>query len=189
FIQSSVSGLKQITGQAEHIATKVEGILNNLLSITDEQNQKRLAKILANLDDITARTDELLVKNSKNLSDLPIQAKLLLENTNEAVTDLRSIEDKAARAIARIDSLAAHTDRKIQNLQIEAAIKSANDAAKSVELLAKRSDQLIYRNQEDLSVTVRYLRESVENLKEVSRQVRENPSLLIRGEEKQQRIR
>jgi len=74
-------------------------------------------------------------------------------------------------------------------LQIEAAIKSANDAAKAAELLAKRGDQLIFRNQEDLSITVRYLREAVENLNDVSRQVRENPSLLIRNEEKQQRVR
>jgi len=29
----------------------------------------------------------------------------------------------------------------------------------------------------------------VENLNDVSRQVRENPSLLIRGEEKKQRVR
>ncbi|MCL1966564.1 MAG: hypothetical protein FWF67_01635, partial [Fibromonadales bacterium] len=73
--------------------------------------------------------------------------------------------------------------------QIEAAVKSINDAAKSAELLAKRGDQLIYRNQEDLSVVVRYLKEAVENLNDVSRQVRENPSLLIRGEEKKQRVR
>jgi len=189
FIQSSVSGLKQITGQAEHIAEKVEGILNNLLSITSDYNQKRLVNIVTNLDNITAKTNEILAKNSKELNELPQQAKLLLENTNAAVVELRAIESRAALAIARIDTLAMRTDKKIQNLQIEAVIKSANDAAKATELLAKRSDQLIYRNQEDLSVAVRYLREAMENLKDVSRQVRENPSLLIRGEEKQQRVR
>ncbi|MCL2260704.1 MAG: MlaD family protein [Fibromonadales bacterium] len=189
FIQSSVSGLKQITGQAEHIAEKIEGILNNLLSITSDYNQQRLVNIATNLDNITAKTNDILVKNSKELNELPKQAKQLLDNTNTVVVELKAIESRALLAIARIDSLAMRADKKIQNLQIEAAINSANDAAKSLELLAKRSDQLIYRNQEDLSVTVRYLREAVENLKDVSRQVRENPSLLIRGEEKSQRIR
>ncbi|GHV16325.1 hypothetical protein AGMMS49938_16230 [Fibrobacterales bacterium] len=112
-----------------------------------------------------------------------------MKNANTAILELKSVEQGAVKAIARIDSLASHTDKKIQNLQIEAAIKSAGEAMKSLELLAKRGDQLVYRNQEDISVTVRYLREAVENLNDVSRQVRENPSLLIRGEEKQQRQR
>ena len=189
FIQSSVSGLKQITGQAEHIAEKIEGILNNLLSITSDYNQNRLANITANLDNITAKTSDILTKNSKELNELPKQVKLLLENANAATMELRAIESRAMLAIARVDSMAMRTDKKIQSLQMEAAIKSATDAAKTIELLAKRSDQLIYRNQEDLSVTVRYLREAVENMKDISRQVRENPSLLIRSEEKSQRIR
>jgi phospholipid/cholesterol/gamma-HCH transport system substrate-binding protein len=188
-IKSSVSGLKQITGQAEHIAEKIESILNNLLSITSDHNQRRLHNIAANLDNITAKVDSVLRKNSNDINEIPKYAKLLLENSNDAVVELKAIEHRTAIAIARIDSLAMHADRKVQNLQIEAAIKSANDAAKSIDLLAKRGDQLIYRNQEDLAITVRYLREAVDNLRDVSRQVRENPSLLLRGEEKQQRVR
>jgi len=189
FIQSSVSGLKQITGQAENIAEKIETILNNLLSFTDDYNQKRLASIATNLDNITSKIDNVWIKNSKDINDIPKYAKLLLENSNAAAVELKSIESKLALAITRLDSLALHTDKKIQNLQIETLVKSTNDAVKSMELLAKRSDQLIYRNQEDISIMVRYLKEAVENLNDVSRQVRENPSLLIRGEEKLQRVR
>jgi phospholipid/cholesterol/gamma-HCH transport system substrate-binding protein len=189
FIKSSVSGFKQITGQVENIAEKVEGILNNLLSVTDEPNQKRLASIAVNLDKITAKIDTIITKNSKDINEIPKQAVLLLQNSNTAVAELATIEKNMILMVARIDSLAMHTDKKIQNLPLDAAIKSATDAAKSIELLAKRGDQLIYRNQEDLSITVRYLKEAVENLNDVSRQVRENPSLLIRGEEKLQRMR
>jgi len=189
FIQSSVSGLKQITGQAENIAEKIEGILNNLLSITSDYNQKRLMNIATNLDNISAKIDTFFIRNSNNINEIPGQAKSILENTNSLVLELKAIEHSTASAIAKLDSLASHADKKIQNLQIEAAVKSINDAGKAAELLAKRGDQLIYRNQEDLSVTIRYLKEAVENLNDVSRQVRENPSLLIRGEEKQQRVR
>jgi phospholipid/cholesterol/gamma-HCH transport system substrate-binding protein len=189
FIQSSVSGLKQISGQAEQIIEKVEGIMNNLLSITNDYNQKRFTNIATNIDNITARLDTVWMKNSKDINGIPKYAKLLLENSNAAVEELRATESKIAVTFARLDSLILHTDKKVQNMQIEALIKNANDAAKSIELLAKRSDQLIYRNQEDLSITIRYFKEAVENLNDVSRQVRENPSLLIRGEEKQQRIR
>ena len=189
FIQSSVSGFKQITGQVESIAEKFEGILNNLLALTDEHNQKHLAGISANLDKITSRIDSVLAKNSKEINGLPKQVGQFLENSNAAVTEFRAMENKIAPVIARLDSLVLHSDRKIQNLQIEAVLKSTNDAVKAIELLAKRGDQLIFRNQEDLSITVRYLREAVENLNDVSRQVRENPSLLIRNEEKQQRVR
>jgi len=189
FIQSSVSGLKQITGQAENIAEKIEGILNNLLNITNDYNQKRFTNIATNLDKITARLDTVLVKNTKDINEIPRYAKLLLENSNTVAEESKETVQKITIAVAKLDTLLSHTDKKIQNLQVEAAVKSINDAAKSAELLAKRGDQLIYRNQEDLSVMVRYLKEAIENLNDVSRQVRENPSLLIRGEEKQQRVR
>ena len=189
FIQSSVSGLKQITGQAENIAEKIEGILNNLLTITSDYNQKRLMNIVTNMDNISARLDTILIKNATDINDIPKYVKLLLENSNAVAEESKETVRKITVAISKLDTLASHTDRKIQNLQLEAAIKSINDAAKSAELLAKRGAQLIYRNQEDLSVIVRYLKEAVENLNDVSRQVRENPSLLIRGEEKKQRVR
>jgi len=189
FIQSSVSGLKQITGQAELIAEKIEGILNNLLNLTNDYNQKRFTNIATNLDNITARLDTVWIKNSKDINDFPKYAKQLLENSNAVAEESKVTVHKITIAVAKLDSLLSHTDNKVQNLQVEAAVKSINDAGKSAELLAKRADQLIYRNQEDLSVVVRYLKEAVENLNDVSRQVRENPSLLIRGEEKKQRVR
>jgi len=188
-IQSSVSGLKQITGQAELIAEKVEGILNNLLNITNDYNQKRFTNIATNLDNITARLDTVWIKNANDINDVPKYAKQLLENSNSVAEESKVTVHKITIAVAKLDSLLSHTDNKVQNLQLEAAVKSINDAGKSAELLAKRADQLIYRNQEDLSVVVRYLKEAVENLNDVSRQVRENPSLLIRGEEKKQRVR
>ena len=189
FIQSSVSGLKQITGQAEIMAEKIEGIMNNLLNITNEYNQRRFTNIATNLDNITTKLDGALGKNSSDINEIPKYAKLLLENSNAVADESKVIVHKISIAVTKLDSLLSHTDKKIQNLQIEALVKSANDAAKAIELLAKRSDQLVYRNQEDLSATVRYLREAIENLNDVSRQARENPSILIRGEEKQQRVR
>jgi phospholipid/cholesterol/gamma-HCH transport system substrate-binding protein len=189
FIQSSVSGLKQISGQAEHIAEKIEGLLNNLLNITNDYNQRKLTNVAGNLDNITSRIDSVMLKNAKDINEIPKHAKHLLEHSSAAAEELKNIESKLALAIVKLDSLLTHADRKIQSLPLEAAVKSATEASKSIDLLAKRGDQLIYRNQEDLSVTVRHLKEATANLNDFSRQVRENPSLLLRGEEKQQRIR
>jgi len=189
FIQSSVSGLKQISGQAEVMAEKIEGIMNNLLNLTNDYNQRRFTNITTNLDNLTTRLDAAWAKNSNDINEIPKYAKQLLENSNAVAEESKATMHKITIAIAKLDSLLSHTDKKIQNAQVETLIKSANDAAKAIELLAKRTDQLVYRNQEDLSTTARYLKEAVENLNDVSRQVRENPSLLIRGEEKQQRIR
>ncbi|MCL1967511.1 MAG: MlaD family protein [Fibromonadales bacterium] len=189
FIKSSVSGLKQITGQAEIMAEKIEGIMNNLLNITNEYNQRRFTNIATNLDNITTKLDGVWGKNSGDINEIPKYAKQLLENSNAVAEESKTTVHRMTVALAKLDSLISHTDKKVQNMPIEALVKSANDAAKSIELLAKRSDQLVYRNQEDLSATVRYLREAIENLNDVSRQARENPSILIRGEEKQQRVR
>jgi phospholipid/cholesterol/gamma-HCH transport system substrate-binding protein len=171
YIPGSVSGIKQITGQAETIAQKVEGILNNLESLTSESNQAHITGLLNSLDSVGGWVNLFVQENDSLLRRLPV--------------NLDTVGTNAAVVFANLGALSA----ALAKLPLDSAVVDARYAMQSVDLLARRADQTLYRNQEDITASVRNLREAMENLNDITRQVRENPSLLIRGEGKTQRER
>jgi phospholipid/cholesterol/gamma-HCH transport system substrate-binding protein len=171
YIEGSVSGIKQITGQAETIAQKVETILNNLTSLTDTENQAHIESLLASLDSVGSWARVFVRESDTSLSRLPPH-----------------LDTIGANAASTFRNLALLSDR-VSQLPLDSAVLETRYAMQSIDLLARRADQTLYRNQEDLTASVRNLREAMENLNDITRQVRENPSLLIRGEGKSQRER
>jgi len=53
--------------------------------------------------------------------------------------------------------------------------------------VAQKLDITVLRIQEDLSQSMNNLKETMKNMNAFSRQIRENPSVLLRSEEKQER--
>lgn len=186
FIPAGTSSLKQLTGQAETLALKSEIIMNNLITMTNEENLANFASMLRHLNQISARTDSLLMRNGGKLDSITPTALLMLGRASATFEELQKAKlgNKLTQSLTGMDAAVAHTD-----LALGKTLVDVQEAAKAFATLTKRSDQTVYRNQEDISIAIRHMREAMENLNDVSRQVRENPSLLIRGEDKQQRNR
>lgn len=191
YVKAGTSSLKQLTGQAETLALKTEMIMNNLINMTSDQNAANLGAFLRNLNQITARTDSLLRRNETTLNAIPGSALHMIQKANTTLAEVEKAQlgQKLSQSLAGVDQAVGRFDQVIADLSLEKTLVGVQKATQSIEILSKRADQTVYRNQEDLSIAVRHLREAMENLNDVSRQVRENPSLLIRGEEKQQRMR
>lgn len=190
-VPAGTSSLKQLTGQAETLALKTEMIMNNLLTMTSEENLAHFAGILRELYSMSRRMDSLLVGNTESLNSIGPKAVQLLDKANSTLDEMQKAKlgEKTAHSLANFDKTMSNVDQTVTALQLEKTMQGVRSAVQAVETLAKRSDQTVYRNQEDLSIAVRHMREAMENLNDVSRQVRENPSLLLRGEDKQERSR
>jgi len=62
-------------------------------------------------------------------------------------------------------------------------------AAKDIQKAATSLDATVLQTQQDLAVVMGSLKETMRNMSTFSRELKENPSLLIRGEDKQERRR
>jgi phospholipid/cholesterol/gamma-HCH transport system substrate-binding protein len=197
-IPAGTSQMKQLTGQAESIALKFETALNNLASLTGDENQANLALMLRNLARITSNIDTLIDNNQKHLEMVP-------QNLNTAIASLKDaslkskelIEEltraepgkKLTKALASFEQTATIINKKVDEVPLKQMGNDLSTAAKSMESAGKRADVAIYRIQEDLTTSIRHLKETMENMNDFSRQIKENPSLLLRGEDKQERRR
>jgi phospholipid/cholesterol/gamma-HCH transport system substrate-binding protein len=94
----------------------------------------------------------------------------------------------------RIDAILADAEGatsalkdKIKKAEIDETIHEYRKLAEGAGDVAQKMDITILRVQEDLSQSMNNMKETMKNMNAFSRQIRENPSVLLRTEEKQER--
>lgn len=121
------SQMKVFNGHADVLVVRFEELLENLLRITNAENQRDLS--------------------------------LTLSNT-------------------------AAISNQLKNADIPGMSHAMVSAALAFEVTASRANKLFMKTQEDISITIRHLKEIAENLDDFSRQIKADPSVLIRSEQK-----
>lgn len=79
---------------------------------------------------------------------------------------------------------AADLSQQLKKADFPGMSHAMTNAAVTFEATASRANKLMTRTQEDVAITLRHIKEISENLDDFSRQIKADPSLLIRGEQK-----
>ncbi|MBW8890317.1 MAG: MCE family protein [Fibrobacteres bacterium] len=163
-IRSELSTLGKLTQRADSIAYKIDRLLGNVLALTESQGRAQLEK---------------LVNSSVNLAG----------SLDSLTSDIARI-----RPGRRIDAILADAEAatstlkdKIKKAEIDETVHEYRKLAEGAGDVAQKMDITILRVQEDLSQSMNNLKETMKNMNAFSRQIRENPSVLLRSEEKQER--
>jgi phospholipid/cholesterol/gamma-HCH transport system substrate-binding protein len=163
-VRSELSTLGKLTQRADSIAYKIDRLLGNVLALTESQGRAQLEK---------------LVNSSVNLAG----------SLDSLTSDIARI-----RPGRRIDAILADAEgatsalkEKIKKAEIDETVHEYRKLAEGAGDVAQKMDITILRVQEDLSQSMNNLKETMKNMNAFSRQIRENPSVLLRSEEKQER--
>jgi phospholipid/cholesterol/gamma-HCH transport system substrate-binding protein len=165
-VLSSLSMLGRLALRADSIAWKVDRLLGNVIAITEMGNRENLDRMMTASAGLAEALDSL-VRDVQGVHPGRRIAKLL----DEADGTVR-----AARA-------------KVEKSDIDGTLREYRKAAQDIQKVASNLDVTVRRTQEDLSVSMSNLRESLKNMQSFTRQIRENPSVLLRREDKQERQR
>ena len=177
-IPSGKSSLENITGKAEIVAEKVELVLNNLIELTDKTNRKKIENILANVDTIITQ-NKVPVKNIiANLDTTSYYVSKLLESGSEAMTKVNEIlnSQQLNHILTNTDSIStalAEADLKKMLKNLNETISQANEAITHIDLT-------VLKSRENLVTSIETLKETLDYLNEFSRQISENPAILLR---------
>jgi phospholipid/cholesterol/gamma-HCH transport system substrate-binding protein len=142
--------------------------LANMNAITGLPNQKRIEGILAQLNTMLNRespriaqiTDQISVL-AKHADSVVVSAKPLMPNIDRTVTNVNTMVDEIRPPLAK-----SLTD-------LESAVEEARALLVSVR-------HVVGANEEEMTETVRNLRKTSENLRDLSETVKERPWNLIR---------
>ena len=179
FILAGLSTLESISGKAEILANKFEILLNNLNDITNEENTKRLNNIIANVDTIIDVNKNSISNTVSSLEVITDDFEQIAESTKTLLIRLEDIMksgevEKIVTSTEKITSELASSDLKQIMTDIHKLTVDANSAISHIDATHLESRQ-------DLLDTIESLKETIDYLNDFSRQISEDPSLLIRS--------
>ncbi len=163
-VRSELSTIGKLTQRADSIAYKIDRLLGNVLALTESQGRAQLEKLVNSSVNLAGSLDSLTADIARIRPGRRIDA--ILADAEGATAALKD---------------------KIKKAEIDETIHEYRKLAEGAGDVAQKMDITVLRVQEDLSQSMNNLKETMKNMNAFSRQIRENPSVLLRSEEKQER--
>ncbi|MBN1967786.1 MAG: MCE family protein [Candidatus Delongbacteria bacterium] len=189
FIIAKKGIISDITGKAEKITEKLEQFLNNINALTDEENRENIRLILDKSVDISEKVDVLLadlndiVKENKskvanvvsNFENLSIKANEIAENLNTFIAHGDSLftSDEVTSIITELNNSLIKVNSKL--------LPEVEDLVVKFNLTTSHIDKTVMQSRKDIVNSMELLKETLENLSEFSRLIKDNPDILIKG--------
>jgi len=163
-VRSELSTIGMLTQRADSIAYKIDRLLGNVLALTESQGRAQLEKLVNSSVNLAGSLDSLTADIARIRPGRRIDA--ILADAEGATSALKD---------------------KIKKAEIDETVHEYRKLAEGAGDVAQKMDITVLRVQEDLSQSMNNLKETMKNMNAFSRQIRENPSVLLRSEEKQER--
>ncbi len=179
YIQAGPSMFESITGKAEVIAEKMELLLNNLIAVTDEENQEKLQNILRNVDTIVNDNVEPVSNVIVNLDEITAELAEISVSLNETTSRINTIlqSEKIDRIVANADSIIV----QIAAIDLQQISSDLNDTINQINSAVTHLDATHLESRQDVLDLIDTLIQTVDNLNEFSRMLTEDPSILLRS--------
>ena len=186
------SGIDELTNRAGEIAEKVSTTLDRVNALVAPDMKDRVASILDRTDRLLETLEATVTENRVAVKGLVAEAERLTaevadiaETTNGLLARAAPGIDRSLRAVTRLMGQLEGTRENLDATlaSADAMMQSANDALVGALPLIDQSSLMVQQSRENLVESLGFLRETAENLSDFSRRVREDPSLLLLGDE------
>jgi len=206
-IPPGTSFMDDLTTQAGAIAKKASTVLDRVAAFTAPEMKDRVASILEHTDELLENVNATVSENREQLKTLGANlsttaerlARLTEELTgtaervnrllDESRPHLTRVLDESAGLVAearqtraRLDRVLAEAEGLLQEGRTVLGPEHLQQTLLSVNRLIDRGQLLLVQSRENIVEAVGYLRDTAENMAQLSRRLREDPSLLLLGE-------
>ncbi|MBN2461324.1 MAG: MCE family protein [Candidatus Cloacimonetes bacterium] len=181
-INAGTSTFESITSKAEVLSNKIEILLNNLAEITSAENREKINNILGNVDGILDENKESVNNILTNMDSISFHLASLTRSSSEAVERLNQIVQSEQMQNILDNSEKFSSD--LAETDIKKLLKDVNKAVNQVNDTFAHLDLTHLKTRQDIIQTIETLRETMDYLNEFSRQISEEPSMLIRTKRK-----
>jgi len=189
-IEVELSLFGTITNKAVSITEQLDELIKSLNKLADQGNIDNIASIINNLDDILTDNRASLEGTMHNLEIISgdvakftnvIESKLdtLVSAAAESMSALNTILTSSSipKIVANLDTIS--TD--LAGADLNVLVSSLNNSVIRFESMVTTVDNTVIRSRRDIADILDSAREAMENLNEFSKQINDNPTLLLRS--------
>jgi phospholipid/cholesterol/gamma-HCH transport system substrate-binding protein len=199
----------KITGRAETITLKVEQIANNLATWTGDDNRVRIERLL---DSVTKLVDDVdvfvndtreplagaltevaksgdairgtAVQGTKTMAELEKTLVTARGAIAEADRILKAVDNKSIKqTITSANRAMVSLDRRLGDAELGKSLVALQSALAQITKLLQEMDLAVRASREDFVASLKHIRQASEDLREFSRIIAQDPSVLLRGTE------
>lgn len=190
-IPSGSSQVQRITGQAEAIVRKVEEGVNRMIQLLNQKNQDKAMELVMSANSAAIAAAKLMSEEGPKFGKLAGSSeKSMRELTRFLKTANKMVNELEKQNVAsRIGGILDDTKSISNTLKIETQDLKLKESIQAFNKLVANLNRTLTRSQDNIDRGMKSFKETAENMEDFSRQIKENPSLLLRTEEKEERQR
>ena len=202
YIKAGASLLNKVSDRADSLTLKADKVLDNLLVLTGQQNQERIAATLAHVESMVRAIDEMsvslnqiikqlsevLVENREpirnvvaNVDETTDEVTTMVRNANQLIIDLRGVIEgvELRDTIAGIEQTNLMIQEQFAGIDLRSTVTNVGRTLAAMQLVLEQFTHMLGQNQGELRAAMYNLRLATQSIKEFSRTVQERPSSLI----------
>ncbi|MDD2331924.1 MAG: MlaD family protein [Candidatus Cloacimonetes bacterium] len=183
FTKSTTSSLDSITvvstGSVKNLANtltvelaRLSENLNQSLANLNQQSTYLLQDTRYHINAIGTHSDKMIVETTKQIIEISTSVNKSLERINTLIQS-PAFDD----LVNNVSTLSA----QLAEANLKTLVQELSSTVSKTGSLVSNIDRTISRSRSNLTETLESLRETAENLNEFSKQISDNPSLLLRG--------
>ena len=178
YVPAEKTAFDAIANKATDIINHVDSIMINLNSLFSEENTQSISNSLKNFENAT-----------QNLNRLTQNLNAPINNISNAANSMKNVlsEIEEAKIAAKAGENMDILKEKLETIDTKAMNENLTQAMESIKQLTQRLDRVVYKNQDQVGDAVVELNAILENLEEFTQKIKNNPSVLIRSENKARR--
>lgn len=201
----------RITDNAAAIMADVKVVTDRMTRWINDDNRSRMESLLKNLDSFVGHLDKIMYESRTPMKDVLTEmsrtTQALGEAAHEATGTLRTLHKSVAHVegalistlesvqrplqdidpkevagtVRAVHSAAAALDKRLGSREMGQAVASMGATLDRVNQLVLDVDLAVRSGREDFTASLSYMRQAAEDLREFSRILAQNPSVLVRG--------
>jgi phospholipid/cholesterol/gamma-HCH transport system substrate-binding protein len=172
-IPAGTSLFDSLANQAGDIADKVGVVLDRVADLSGPDMKDRIARVLD-------RTESLLATMDATLTENRVALGTLAERLAGTATQIEKLSEELAGSARRVNRLLDESTLLVKNARLTP--ERLNQVLESGAAVLGSMNSVLTQSRRDLVEAIGYLRETAENTSALSQKLRDDPSLLLRGE-------
>jgi phospholipid/cholesterol/gamma-HCH transport system substrate-binding protein len=189
-ITAGQSLLDVVSGQANVIIAKLEMSLNNLNALTGPETNQNIQNMLTSFASVAAQLDTLFSFNRINLTYAVTHADTVMmkladvtKKLDNSVTIVNNIlkSDDIQTTVTNLRTITTTVQSNLDSLKLVELSGNLREVLTNTNSMVTHYDILAVRGRDDILRALRNIEEALDNMREITNIIRENPSVLIRG--------
>ncbi len=168
--QSTKASLERLTDDLETQFASISDNLNNSISEISASTQSLLADTRAQINNVGQHSDALVLQTTRDVADMSLKINQSLDRVNNLLAS-----SELEKLLLNLNELSA----KLNEANVKGLAEELSLTVSKAGNLINNVDRVLIRNRANLNDIIESLREASENLNEFSRQISDNPNLIL----------